>query len=78
MLEQDGASMGAFVPPGRIPVVVISSRNQPPEEIAAHRTLAERSFDGRHVTAERSGHWVQFDEPEVIVSIVRELVERQR
>jgi pimeloyl-ACP methyl ester carboxylesterase len=77
-LERDGASMAMCIPPRELPVVVISSGDQPPEQIAAHRALAESSFAGRHVTAVRSGHWVQFDEPEVIVSVVREMVESQR
>jgi pimeloyl-ACP methyl ester carboxylesterase len=78
MLERDGPSMGAPVPPRTVPVVVISSGNQSPEQIAAHRTLAEQSADGRHVVAARSAHWVQFDEPELVVALVRELVERSR
>ena len=76
VLEREGISIGALIPPRKIPVVVISSGNQPPEQIAAHRMLAERSADGRHVVAARSAHWVQFDEPELIVALVRELVER--
>ena len=73
-LEQEGASMATFVPPREIPVVVISSSDQPPEQIAAHRLLTERSAIGRHILATRSGHWVQFDEPSLIVSAVRDLV----
>jgi pimeloyl-ACP methyl ester carboxylesterase len=76
VLEREGVSMGVLIPPRHIPVVVISSGNQPPEEIAAHRMLAERSAAGRHVVAARSAHWVQFDEPELVVALVRELVER--
>jgi pimeloyl-ACP methyl ester carboxylesterase len=68
--------MGELIPPRNVPVVVISSGNQPPEQIAAHRMLAERSADGRHVVAARSAHWVQFDEPELVVALVKELVER--
>jgi pimeloyl-ACP methyl ester carboxylesterase len=75
-LEQEGASMAAFVPPREIPVVVISSGDQAPEQIAAHQRLAERSVAGRHIIATRSGHWVQFDEPGLIVSVVRDLVAR--
>ena len=78
VLERDWMSVGAQFPPPGIPVVVISSGKQPPEEIAAHRMLAERSADGRHVVASRSTHWVQFDEPELIVSLVKVLVERER
>jgi pimeloyl-ACP methyl ester carboxylesterase len=76
VLEREGMSIGALIPPRNIPVVVISSGNQPPEQIAAHRMLAERSADGRHVVATRSAHWVQFDEPELVVGLVKELVER--
>lgn len=38
----------------------------------------DRIAQGRHVVAARSAHWVQFDEPELIVEIVRELVESAR
>ena len=76
VLERDGMSAGALIPPRNIPLVVISSGNQPPEQIAAHRILAEQSADSRHVVASRSAHWVQFDEPELIVTLVRELVEK--
>jgi pimeloyl-ACP methyl ester carboxylesterase len=65
-----------LIPPRDIPVTVISSRDQPAEQIAAHRMLAEHSADGRHVIATHSAHWVQFDEPELVVALVRELVER--
>jgi pimeloyl-ACP methyl ester carboxylesterase len=78
VLEREGLSMGTPIPPREIPVVVISSRDQSTEVIAAHRMLAERSGDGRHVIATGSAHWVQFDEPELIVSLVKELVERAR
>jgi pimeloyl-ACP methyl ester carboxylesterase len=76
--ERDGTAMAAVVPPREIPVVVISSRDQPPEQLAAHQALAEGSFGGRHITATQSGHWIQFDQPELIVSVIWELVESQR
>lgn len=77
-LERNGASIAAFDLPEEIPVIVISSGNQPPEQIAEHRILANRSANGRHMTAARSGHWVQFDEPGLIVAEVRGLVELWR
>lgn len=76
VLEREGVLLSTLVPPPQIPIVVISSGNQPPEEIAAHRMLAERSAEGRHVIAARSAHWVQFDEPALVVGIVRDLLER--
>ena len=48
-LELDGASMGTLAPPRDVPIVVISSGDQPKEQIAAHRMLAEGSHGGRHV-----------------------------
>jgi pimeloyl-ACP methyl ester carboxylesterase len=59
---------------GDIPLVVVSSGDQPPEIVARHRALAGLSSNGRHVVASRSGHWIQFDEPDLVVSTVRDLV----
>jgi pimeloyl-ACP methyl ester carboxylesterase len=76
-LEREG-SLLTEVPPPHVPVVVISGGDQPADGLAAHRALAELSSCGRHVIARRSAHWVQFDEPELIVSEVRALVESGR
>ena len=75
VLEREGKTLAALSPPPGIPVVVISSGNQPPERIAEHRQLAERSVRARHFVAARSSHWVQFDEPELVVAAVKEVVE---
>jgi pimeloyl-ACP methyl ester carboxylesterase len=39
-----------------------------------HATLARMSRNGRFVVAERSGHHVQVDEPELVVTIIQELL----
>jgi pimeloyl-ACP methyl ester carboxylesterase len=57
-----------------IPVIVLSGGNQPAEQLAAHRRIADASDRGRHVVAARSAHWIQFDEPELIVEAVRDIV----
>ena len=77
-LERDAGAIARLVVPGEIPTVVISSGNQPPEQLHAHRVLAGASNAGRHIMAARSAHWVQFDEPELIIDAVRELVVRRR
>ena len=74
VLEREGARLDAVIPPPHIPVAVISSGNQPAERIAEHRRLAGRSAAARHFTAARSSHWVQFDEPELVVQVVRQLI----
>jgi pimeloyl-ACP methyl ester carboxylesterase len=56
-----------------LPLVVISAGSNRPEVIAEHRATAGLSTRGRHILAEGSGHWVQFDRPDLIVRSVREL-----
>ena len=75
VLQRESNVLAALNPPAGIPVVVISSGNQPPEQIAEHRDLAMRSVRARHIVAARSTHWVQFDEPELVVAAVRDVVE---
>jgi pimeloyl-ACP methyl ester carboxylesterase len=73
VLDEEAAAIAAVVTPPEVPVVVISGGHQPASEIAAHRRLAAASPHGRHLIASRSGHWINFDEPEVIVDAVRAL-----
>jgi len=61
--------------PDDMPVFVISAGDQPDAVKAAHERLARSSSRGRHIVAEKSGHWVPFDEPDVIVDAIRELIE---
>jgi hypothetical protein len=72
-LERHREEIAAVTPPHDVPLVVISSGDQPIEQLAVHRRLAERSASGRHLVAVRSAHWIQFDEPELVVDAVRTL-----
>ena len=74
-LERDGASIAQIETSPTIPTTVISSGNQPREQIDAQRRLADASHVGRHVIAGRSTHWVQFDEPELIIEAIRAIVD---
>jgi pimeloyl-ACP methyl ester carboxylesterase len=76
-LAEEHATIAALRPPLGVALVVMSAASQPPEQITAHRQLAEAAH-GRHIVAAHSGHWVQFDEPEVIIQAVRALVEAAR
>jgi pimeloyl-ACP methyl ester carboxylesterase len=73
-LDRDRDSIATLIPLRGVPLVVISSGDQPADQVAAHRILAEASVRGRHLVAARSTHWVQFDEPELVVEAVRDLV----
>ena len=78
VLQQEAATIAAAMPPPEIPVFVISGGHQTEQEITAHRRLANASPHGRHLTAMHSGHWVPFDQPEVIAGAVRILIESAR
>jgi pimeloyl-ACP methyl ester carboxylesterase len=56
-----------------VPLVVVSSGDHSPETIARHRALARLSPSGRHVVAEKAGHWVQLDDPELVVTAIRDV-----
>jgi pimeloyl-ACP methyl ester carboxylesterase len=78
ILQREAAAILAVAPAPEIPVIVISSGHQTAVEVAAHRALAAASPQGRHLVAAKSGHWIQFDQPEVIVDAVRSLVQEWR
>jgi pimeloyl-ACP methyl ester carboxylesterase len=77
-LSRDRSLIAASSPPADLPVVVISGGDQPAPQLAAQRALSDSSRAGRHVIATRSAHWVQFDEPELVIAVIRELVETRR
>jgi pimeloyl-ACP methyl ester carboxylesterase len=78
VLEETAAVMREMTSLPDVPLVIISSGDQASETIAAHRKLARLSLQGRHLVAARSGHWIQFDEPELIVKTIREIVDHTR
>lgn len=76
---EDAATSAADLGPlGDVPLIVISSGDQPPEVSASHAAIAKLSARGRHVVASKSGHWVQFDEPDLVVQAIRDVVQEWR
>lgn len=53
-----------------VPVTVLSAGSTAPEVREAHRRTAEASGGG-HVLASASGHWIQLDQPGLVVEAVR-------
>ena len=53
---------------GHLPLIVISAENATGSEVREHRKLASLSSIGEHIIAERSGHWIQLDRPDLVVS----------
>jgi pimeloyl-ACP methyl ester carboxylesterase len=59
--------------PANLPVTVISGNQQPAVRVSEHAAIAKHSLRGTHILAGKSGHWIQFDEPELIVNAIREM-----
>ena len=53
---------------GHLSLTVISAENATESELREHRKLASLSSRGEHIIAERSGHWIQLDRPDLVVS----------
>ena len=47
-------------------------------KVSRHRALASSSSRGRTVVAKKSGHYIQFDEPELVVGAIRDVVHAAR
>jgi pimeloyl-ACP methyl ester carboxylesterase len=75
MMREATASAAAVESLGDMPIVVLSSSDQPREVLAAHHALAALSSRGLVVVAARSGHWIPYDEPELIVGAIRRIAE---
>src|SRR5207249_3760662 len=58
-----------------VPLVIVAGGDQPPATIARQREMARLSAQGRLVVAARSGHWIQFDEPDLVVAAIRDVVD---
>ena len=71
-----------------VPLIVISAGKEPPSWLVGdgfsqifqenQRRLVALSPQGRQIIAQQSGHFVQNDEPELVVQAIREVVENGR
>jgi hypothetical protein len=61
-----------------LPIVVLSAANRSPRWLAADAALARMSTAGQHRVSTRAGHWIQLDDPSLVVDAVRDIVGRAR
>jgi pimeloyl-ACP methyl ester carboxylesterase len=57
-----------------IPTIVLSAGNTPPQLLDERDQMAHRSPRGEHIIARKSGHWIQLDEPDLVVEAIRKMV----
>ncbi len=78
-LPQSAAEAAALPEPSpKIPVVVLSASNSTPVQLAERTAMARLSSRGKHIVAEKSGHWIHLDEPALVVDVIREMVAQSR
>lgn len=77
-LEAMAAAVARVTSLHDLPLVVISSGEQHADVLERHRQLAALSTRGRHLVTSNSGHWIPFDEPDLVIATVREMVDRLR
>jgi len=53
---------------GDLPVTVLSGANSAANRLAEHQAMANRSTRGKLVIAQNSGHWIQPDEPDLVLA----------
>jgi pimeloyl-ACP methyl ester carboxylesterase len=74
----DAAAVTAFPD---LPMAVVCAGGLRPDLQRQHERLATFSPSGRFVRASTTGHWIQLDDPALVVGLIREVVEevqRQR
>jgi pimeloyl-ACP methyl ester carboxylesterase len=54
-------------------VIALSAANATAEQLKERDALARRSPHSQHIIAAKSGHWIQLDEPELVVQAIREM-----
>ena len=62
----------------QIPVSILSAGNSTPAQLAERDALACRSPRGKHIIIRHSGHWIQLDQPQVVIEAIRQVVEMVR
>lgn len=63
---------------GDLPLVVLTASNPTPERLLHQEEVAALSTRGRHLIVANSGHWIQLDQPELVVELIRQMAEGSR
>jgi pimeloyl-ACP methyl ester carboxylesterase len=63
--------------PAHLPVTILSASNSTAAQLAEREAMTRHSLHGRHIIAAQSGHWIHFDEPELVLEAIREMADPQ-
>ncbi len=67
------AALDMQIPP-TIPFLILSATSATPAELLERDQWTRQSRHARHTVIEKTGHWLQFDRPDAVVSAIHELV----
>ncbi len=77
-LPESAAQVAATNGYGDLPLVVLSAGAGDAARQLEQEALVRLSSCGRHLVASKSGHWIQLDQPELVVRAIREVVDAAR
>jgi pimeloyl-ACP methyl ester carboxylesterase len=61
--------------PAAIPLTILSASHCTAAEVAAREAMVRRSVNGRHIVADKSGHWIHLDQPGLVVDAIRDMLQ---
>lgn len=70
-LPESCADGARFASLGDLPLTVVSGAHLDECRLAEHAKLAALSTRGQHVVATRGRHWIQLDDPDLVVDVIR-------
>lgn len=71
----ESARMARMMPiPAEIPFIILSASNATEAELEERDSWVRESTRGRHIRIEQGGHWLQLEQPDMVVEVIRELV----
>lgn len=77
-LRTSAAQVAEADAPCAVPLVVLSAGNADARRLREAAATAKRSSRGVHIVAHGSGHWIQLEQPALIIAAIRQIVEQYR
>lgn len=71
-LPESAREMAEAGPLNYVPVAIVTGEKN---EIVTAESIRAIAYDANHIRAEKSGHWVHLDQPELVAGIIADMVE---
>ena len=77
-LPESAAQVAATGDCGDIPLVVLSAGNRTTAQMMEQDAVARLSSTGKIIVVPNSGHWIQLDQPQIVIDAIREVLQSAR